>query len=209
MIIFSQNTLRTINGSGVQTGFHTRKFCFKCTKPLHFPTTSVLYLTNLAVFIFLHNHSYKRCSNQYTSTKYTQLQSCDKGKHLISSWVLLLKRIVSILLCGKNQLTRKYLFFTVNSVKKPRHCISRELALQTPYVSYYCQCASRKCQSKTIQPYIIPTPSFHWTSSIQRREAEHTRRWGTALGCRAIGCKSWCNITFAGHGLLIPRHLRD
>lgn len=58
--------------------------------------------------------------------------------------------------------------------EKPKHCISAELALQTPYVSYYCQCASRKRQSKTIQPDILPTPSPCWKPSIQGREAEHT-----------------------------------
>lgn len=155
---------------------------------MRFPTTSaVLYLTNLAVFMYFNNHSYKRCSNRYTSTRYTQLQSCDKGTHLISSWVLFLKRIVSILLCGKPPVVQKiHLFFAVNC-ENPKHRISRELALQPPYVSHYCQGASRKCQSKTTQPSIIPTPSFYWMSSIQRREAEHTRRWGTVLGWRAIG----------------------
>lgn len=133
-------------------------------------------LSDKSVFIFLNNHSYKRCSNQYTSTKYTQLQSRDKGTHVISCWVLFSKIIVSILLCGKKTADEKIPFLYRKPCENPKHGTSAELALQTPYVSYYCQRAFRKRQSKTIQPYIIPTPSFYWTSSIQRREAEHTRR---------------------------------
>ena len=63
--------------SHMQILFQAPKICMR------FPTTSaVLYLTNLAVFTFLNNHSYKRCSYQYTSTKYTQLQSCDKKANI-------------------------------------------------------------------------------------------------------------------------------
>lgn len=55
--------------------------------------------------------------------------------------------------------------------KNPIHtpCFTYELSLHTAYVSYYCQRASRKCQPKTIQPYIIPP---HWMPSMWSREAE-------------------------------------
>lgn len=126
--------------------------------------------------------------NQYTSTTYTQLQSCDKGKYLISSWGLFLKIIIcTFFLRCKNTVGQKTPFLHRKLCEKPKHCISTELALQTPYVSYYCQCASRKRQSKTIQPDILPTPSLYWKPSIQGWEAEHMGCWGAVLGWHVVG----------------------
>lgn len=116
-------------------------------------------------------------------------------------------KTISILLRGKRSWPK--IISTVNSVKNPSAasaaswlCKPRTFPI---IVSVHPGSVSLRPSSRLSLPLHLSTgrlPSGDGEQSTRGAEAP-------CSGDEQQTCESWCNITLTGHGLLIPRHLRD